>query len=144
MTTEKMNEDVFKYGDSVGFFDRPKAEMEQYCKEMTENSAYTYDWHYVGGRAHVKRLRKGFVKEQRYTVFKNKDLDAINVTREESHVLMELARRIREHREAQGKKELEAVVIESDWACYDSAWGMVMGEWAFEQEHKSNTLKPSE
>ena len=141
---EQCNADVYKYGESVGFVDMPKQEAEAHCQKLTAESDYTYDWHYVGGRVHIKRLRKGFVKEQRYTVFKNKDLDAINVTREESHVLMELARRIREHREAQGKKELEAVVIEKDWACYDDAWKMVVAEWAFEQEHKSATLKPSE
>lgn len=36
------------------------------------------------------------------------------------------------------------VFIEKDWACYDDAWKRVMADWAFEQQHKSATLKPSE
>lgn len=130
---DECNSEVFAQGESVGIVDMTKEQAEAYCKKMTAESDYTYDWHYAMGRPHIMRLKKGFVKEDRYIVIKNKDLEAINVTREEAHMLMELARRIREHRESQGKKPLEGVFIESDWKCHDAAWKLVRQEWENKQ-----------
>lgn len=141
--SEQCNDDVYKYGESVGFVDMTKQDAEAHCQNLTAETDYTYDWHYVGGRVHIKRLRKGFVKEDRYVLIKRKDLG--HLTPEERVALGAMLDKIAKGRESEGRKPfVQAVVIENDWACYDDAWKMVMAEWAFEQEHKSTTLKPSE
>lgn len=53
---EKCGDDVFKHGISLGFFDLTKEEAEAYCKEQTASTGHLHDWHYVGGRVHVKAL----------------------------------------------------------------------------------------
>lgn len=52
----KCSDDVFKHGVSLGFFDLTKDEAEAYCKEQTAKTGHLHDWHYVGGRVHVKAL----------------------------------------------------------------------------------------
>ena len=127
--SDQCNEDVFKYGESVGIFDMDKEEANAKCAEMTDITDFIYDWHYAMGRVHVKRLRKGFVREQRYILIKQKDMDAAELTNEERQVLDAILAKIAKKRHDLGKEPLEAVVIEKDWACYDDAWKLVIREW---------------
>lgn len=53
---EKCNEDVYKHGVSVGLFDMPKKEAEAYCEQETLRTGRLHDWHYIGGRVHVKAM----------------------------------------------------------------------------------------
>lgn len=53
---EECNQDVFKDGTSLGFFDFTKQEAETYCVEQTQKTGHLHDWHYVGGRVHVKAM----------------------------------------------------------------------------------------
>lgn len=130
---DECNGEVFSQGESVGIVDMTKEQVEAYCKKLTAESDYTYDWHYAMGRPHIMRLKKGFQKELRYTVFKNKDLEAIEITSVEAAALLTVARKIEAHRAAQGKKPLEGVFIESDWKCHDAAWKLVRQEWESKQ-----------
>ena len=126
--SDHCNYDVFKYGESVGLVDMSKEDCEAHCKKLTEESDYIYDWHFTMGRIHVKRLRKGSVREQRYILIKQKDMDAAELTNEERQALGDILAKIAKKRHDLGKEPLEAVVIEKDWACYDDAWKLVMGE----------------
>lgn len=56
MSTEKCDEDVFKNGVSLGFFDMTKQEAEAYCVEQTKITGSKHDWHYIGGRVHIKAM----------------------------------------------------------------------------------------
>ena len=79
-------------------------------------------------------LRKGFVREQRYILIKQKDMDAAELTNEERQALGGILAKIAKKRHDLGKEPLEAVVIEKDWACYDDAWKLVMDEWGANHE----------
>lgn len=50
------DEDVFKNGVSLGFFDMTKEQAEQYCKSETLRTGRKHDWHYVAGRVHIKAM----------------------------------------------------------------------------------------
>lgn len=50
------DDEVFKKGVSLGFFDMPKLEAEAYCVEQTKVTGRKHDWHYVGGRVHIKAM----------------------------------------------------------------------------------------
>lgn len=131
--TNEMDSEVFAHGESVGLFDMPKEEAEAKCKDMTAKSDYTYDWHYTMGRVHIKRLRKGFVKEDRYVLVKRKDLG--HLSPEDRIALGVMLDKIAKGREAEGRTPvIQAVVIESDWNCYDAAWTLVRKEWGDKQE----------
>lgn len=52
----KCNPEVMEHGVSLGFFDMPKEKAEQYCKDETKRTGRLHDWHYVGGRVHIKAL----------------------------------------------------------------------------------------
>ncbi|QOC57954.1 hypothetical protein phiK7B1_099 [Pseudomonas phage phiK7B1] len=65
MSTEKCNEDIYKHGESVGLMDVSKTEAEAHCQRATaESKTHDYDWHYVAGRVHVKRLPKNWGKAE--------------------------------------------------------------------------------
>jgi hypothetical protein len=51
----KCNQEVFDKGTSLGLFDLTKEEANEYCASMNASGdGNVYDWHYVGGRVHVK------------------------------------------------------------------------------------------
>lgn len=50
------DDEVFKKGVSLGFYDMPKQEAEAYCVKQTEVTGRKHDWHYVGGRVHIKAM----------------------------------------------------------------------------------------
>jgi len=56
MSKAECDEDVMKYGTSLGFVDCTKEEAEEYCIAASARTGNPHDWHYVGGRVHVKVL----------------------------------------------------------------------------------------
>lgn len=47
---------VYQYGVSMGLFDMTKDVAEAYCRQQTEVTGRLHDYHFMGGRAHVKAL----------------------------------------------------------------------------------------
>lgn len=64
----------------------------------------------------------GFLREQRYLVFKAADLIAMGITKQELDQLEALIKRADEFRRSTGKPDLNCLVIESDWPEYESGW----------------------
>ena len=62
-----------------------------------------------------------FIREERYAVLKISDMTEA-LTHSECQELIYLENKIRAYRESQGKKELECVVVESDWPEYEPTW----------------------
>lgn len=60
MSTAECNEDVYKHGVSLGMFNFLKEEAEEYCRLQTQKTGCLHDWHYIGGRVHVKMLPADF------------------------------------------------------------------------------------
>lgn len=56
-TTMSCDTEVYEKGVSVGLYDMPKEEAEAMCKQLTRQTGYLHDWHYFGGRVHVKALK---------------------------------------------------------------------------------------
>lgn len=58
--SDKMNTQIFEKGISMGFFDMTKEQANEWVKNHNQDpqNIYAYDWHYIGGRIHVKRLLK--------------------------------------------------------------------------------------
>ena len=48
--------ELFESGVSVGLFDMPKWTAEALCKGIAAATGARVDWHYIGGRVHVKAL----------------------------------------------------------------------------------------
>lgn len=53
---DKCSDDVYRNGISLGVFAMSKDEAEEYCKTETKRTGRLHDWHYFGGRVHVKYL----------------------------------------------------------------------------------------
>ncbi len=60
-------------------------------------------------------------RESRYLVIKRKDMEAA-LTDSMRHVLQSLTRRVEDYRRANGKPDLECVVVERDWPEYEPTW----------------------
>lgn len=58
MNLPDCDKDIFENGVSLGFFDMPKEEAEAACIRLTEETGFKHDWHYVGGRVHMKRAKE--------------------------------------------------------------------------------------
>ena len=56
MDTVSCDDDVFKDGTSLGFFDMSKSEAQDFCEKKTAETGYKHDWHYMAGRVHIKAL----------------------------------------------------------------------------------------
>lgn len=56
MNPDFCDDEVYKNGVSLGFFDMPKKDADNYCKKLTEETGNKHDWHYSAGRVHVKVL----------------------------------------------------------------------------------------
>ena len=59
MDPDACDDDVYKNGVSLGLFDMPKKDVEDYCKKLTAETGNKHDWHYVAGRVHIKVLQSG-------------------------------------------------------------------------------------
>ncbi len=55
---DECNSDVFKYGVSCGCHEMTAQEADEACKLATARTGELHDWHYIGGRVHIKRLVK--------------------------------------------------------------------------------------
>ncbi len=69
-------------------------------------------------------MSKEFKREDRYLVFKNKDID-LALTTHEKESLIFLANKVFLRRQEIGKAPLECVVVESDWPNYAEVWRTV-------------------
>lgn len=52
----KCDADVFENGQSVFVVDIPKETAENICKNLSAVTWLKIDWHYIGGRVHIKAL----------------------------------------------------------------------------------------
>ena len=67
---------------------------------------------------------KEFVKEDRYIVFKKSDI--LNcLTEDEANTIEGIIKKVDTYRKSVGKDSLQTVVVESDWAIYDTVWEML-------------------
>lgn len=57
MDPNKCDNEVYTKGVSVGLFAMSKQQAEEYCAQKTKLTGLKHDWHYVGGRVHIKRLQ---------------------------------------------------------------------------------------
>lgn len=48
--------EVYASGVSLGMYDMTKEEAERYCREATKETGRKHDWHYFGGRVHIKAM----------------------------------------------------------------------------------------
>lgn len=66
-----------------------------------------------------------FVKEDRYLVLKNKDIQGC-LTKTEQEILDAIAWKIEKHRIKYNKPHLNCVVVESDWNPeYEQTWSLI-------------------
>ncbi|MFS7308038.1 hypothetical protein [Rahnella inusitata] len=56
-TIEKCSPDVYAKGVSACLVDIPKEKAEVICRGISAASGVAVDWHYVGGRVHIKAMR---------------------------------------------------------------------------------------
>lgn len=77
-----------------------------------------------------------FMKEQRYVVVKIKDIKAAGCTQEEIDAFNVLCDKVALYRASVAKPQLECVVVEADWRCYQKTWDAV------EAEHNENQEQP--
>ncbi len=51
---------VYEHGESIGLFDYNKEQATAFCAEQTRLTGRLHDYHFVGGRAHVKALPRSW------------------------------------------------------------------------------------
>ena len=73
-----------------------------------------------------------FEKEDRYVVFKRKDMEKYFGSSEWSN-LRHLIATINAGRQKDNKPLVECVVFESDWEDYDQVWDMVRRQYNYDQ-----------
>lgn len=56
ISVSQCDAEIFMFGTSVGFFDMSKEEANQHCQNLTKATGRKHDWHYFGGRVHIKSL----------------------------------------------------------------------------------------
>ncbi|RWA55326.1 hypothetical protein AU476_07400 [Cupriavidus sp. UYMSc13B] len=56
VATDQCAQDVFEHGESIGLFDIPKDTANAICAGIHAVTGARVDWHYVGGRVHMKAL----------------------------------------------------------------------------------------
>ena len=55
-TPTPCDQELFDQGVSVGLFDIPKWTAEALCRGIAAATEARVDWHYIGGRVHIKAL----------------------------------------------------------------------------------------
>lgn len=75
-------------------------------------------------------------REQRYLVLKISDINDY-LTMREITGLESLTNKLNDLRVAAGKSDLDCVVVESDWKCYDAVWKLIEDE-VDAKRHASN------
>ncbi|MHC8408337.1 hypothetical protein [Pseudomonas sp. TMB3-21] len=58
------DDDVFKNGKSVCLVDISKDAAEDICRNLSAATGCKVDWHYIGGRVHIKALATPVVERQ--------------------------------------------------------------------------------
>jgi hypothetical protein len=64
MSIKPCDQDVFDNGQSVCLVDIPKETAENICRSLSAATGCKVDWHYVGGRVHIKALAAPVVERQ--------------------------------------------------------------------------------
>lgn len=64
MSIKPCDQDVFDKGQSVCLVDIPKETAENICRSLSAETGYKIDWHYIGGRVHIKALAAQVVERQ--------------------------------------------------------------------------------
>ena len=62
------DEDVFNSGESACLVDIPKETAETICRGISSASGCKVDWHYIGGRVHIKALAPPELAELQATI----------------------------------------------------------------------------
>jgi hypothetical protein len=71
-----------------------------------------------------ERVVTPFKRENRYLIFKRKDVRAA-LTPLEQDILERIAFKVLNHRVAEGKDSLRCVVVERDWPEYEPTWAAI-------------------
>lgn len=79
-----------------------------------------------------------FIREDRYLVIKRKDIQN-HLNSYDRKLLYDLADRINEH--APPSKEIQYVVVESDWPEFETVWAMIEKRVIMEEKKKTESLK---
>lgn len=66
-------------------------------------------------------------RENRYIIIKRKDVDKY-LSHDQKNQLAQICMRLAASREADGRPNIKAAVIESDWPMYEQVWQLVE-EW---------------
>lgn len=64
MSIKPCDQDVFDKGQSVCLVDIPKETAENICRSLSAATGCKIDWHYIGGRVHIKALAAPVVERQ--------------------------------------------------------------------------------
>lgn len=56
ISTDECAHDVYQHGQSIGLFDIPKETANAICSGISTVMGASVDWHYIGGRVHMKAL----------------------------------------------------------------------------------------
>ena len=64
MSIKPCDQDVFDNGQSVCLVDIPRETAENICRSLSAATGCKIDWHYVGGRVHIKALAAPVVERQ--------------------------------------------------------------------------------
>lgn len=62
-SVKQCNSEIYERGVSFGVYDMAKDEADAFCETQTEETDNFFDWHYYGGRVHVKYLPKAEFEE---------------------------------------------------------------------------------
>lgn len=63
MATDECDDDVYRHGESMGLYAVSKGEAEALCIRLTKETGRQHDWHYIGGRVHIKALPANFYEK---------------------------------------------------------------------------------
>lgn len=64
MSIKPCDQDVFDNGQSVCLVDIPKETAENICRSLSAATGCKVDWHYIGGRVHIKAIAAPVVERQ--------------------------------------------------------------------------------
>ncbi|RQT26129.1 hypothetical protein [Burkholderia contaminans] len=56
LSPDECEQDVYRFGRSIGLFDIPKETANAICAQITAVTGTRVDWHYIAGRVHMKAL----------------------------------------------------------------------------------------
>jgi hypothetical protein len=76
MSIKPCDQDVFDNGQSVCLVNIPKETAEEICRNLSAATGCKIDWHYFGGRVHIKALAAPVVERQEPVAYRYKESHA--------------------------------------------------------------------